>query len=144
MKRKDPRPYAKISVDMPANPKLAGANPQAKWLAITGILWSVQNVTDGQLPAGVAVALAGVPARYETDLVARGVWHKQGHECPDCPAPSAPGYVVIHHFLLHQGGAEEVKESRAVKARGGRAGNHKRWGHHGPAETCKLCKPDIA
>lgn len=141
---KDPRPYAKISVDMPANLKLMGATPQAKWLAVTAILWCTQNITDGQLPAAVAVALAGVPARYETDLIERGIWHQAGHDCPDCPTPVAPGYVVIHHFLQHQGGSEAVAEARAVKSKGGRAGNHKRWGHQGPAERCKLCKSDVA
>ncbi len=144
MATKDPRPYAKISVDMPANPKLMGATPQAKWLAVTAILWCTQNVTDGQLPPAVAVALAGVPARYQTDLIERGIWHPNGHDCPDCPPPITPEYVVIHHFLQHQGGAESVAEARAVKSRGGRIGNHKRWGHQGPAERCKLCKPDVA
>jgi len=143
MKEKDPRPYAKISVDLPANPKLMGAKPQAKWLAVTAILWCTQNITDGQLPAAVAVALAGVPARYEADLIERGIWHRAGHDCPDCPAPITPEYVVIHHFLQHQGGAEEVKQSRVTQSRISRAGNHKRWGHHGSAETCKLCKTDI-
>lgn len=144
MKEKDPRPYAKISVDLPANPKLMGAKPQAKWLAVTAILWCTQNVTDGQLAPSVAVALAGVPARYETDLIERGIWHRAGHDCPDCPAPITPEYVVIHHFLQHQGGSEAVAEARAMKSKGGRAGNHKRWGHQGSAEGCKLCKSDIA
>lgn len=140
MKRgKDPRQYARITVDLPANRKLAGAPAQTKWLSVVAVLWSVQNLTDGQVVPAVMTATAGVPAKHARDLINRDVWHEKGHACPDCPQPTHHGEVVIHDFLVHQDSAETIRRNREEKAKAGRLANHLRWKHAGSIEECAKC-----
>lgn len=139
MPAKDTRQYARIAVDLPSNRKLKGAPPQTKWLAVVGILWSSQNLSDGLIDPTVMTALAGVPAKHARDLVNRDVWHEKGHACPDCPQPEVRSEVVIHHYWMHQDDAETVRRNRDEKARSGRMGNHAKWGHAGPFEECAKC-----
>jgi hypothetical protein len=139
MPSKDPRQYARIVVDMPANRKLAGAPPQTKWLAVVGVLWSAQNLTDGHVIPAVIVASAGVANRHGKDLIQRDIWHEKGHACNDCPQPLHHGEVVIHDYLVHQDSAEVVRRNREEKARAGRLANHIRWKHAGPVEECPKC-----
>ena len=136
---RDPRQYARISVDLPANRKLAGADPRTKWLDVAAVLWSTQNLTDGQVTPAIICATAGVPAKFATDLVNRDLWHQKGHHCPDCAQPKVAGDVVIHHFELHQDTAETVRRNRDEKAKSGRLANHMRWKHAGPIEECPKC-----
>lgn len=139
MPSKDPRQYARITVDLPTNRKLKGAPAQTKWLAVTGVLWSVQNLSDGLIDPAVILATAGVPARHAKDLVGRDVWHEKGHACPDCPQPDIASEVVIHDFLTHQDSAEQIRRNRDEKAASGRLANHLRWKHAGPIEECPKC-----
>jgi hypothetical protein len=136
---RDPRQYARIAIDMPVNRKLKGAPAQTKWLAVVGVLWSTQNLSDGEVEPAVIAATAGVPARHVRDLVNRDVWHEKGHACGDCPQPSHEGEVVIHDYLVHQDSAETIRQARAEKAKAGRAANHIRWKHAGPVEECPKC-----
>lgn len=136
---RDPRQYARISVDLPANRKLAGADPRTKWLDVAAVLWSTQNLTDGQVTPGIICATAGVPVKFATDLMHRDRWHQKGHHCPDCAQPKVAGDVVIHHFTLHQDTAETVRRNRDEKAKSGRLANHLRWKHTGPIEECQSC-----
>lgn len=140
MAKKDLRPYVKIAVDMPSNHKIKGATAQAKWLAVVGVCWSVQNLTNGKIDPAVITALARVPAKYATDLVARGMWHKRGHHCPDCQQPDLAGELIIHHFEQHQDSAEKVRENRHKKAEAGREANHIRWKHAGNFKDCEACQ----
>jgi hypothetical protein len=136
---KDPRQYARIAVDLPANPKLAGASPQTKWLSIVGVLWSSQNLTDGEVTPAIITATAGVPAKLARELVARDVWHQKGHHCDECPQPKVAGNVVIHDYLKHQDSADTIRRNRDEKARAGRMANHLRWKHAGSIEECPKC-----
>jgi 5-methylcytosine-specific restriction endonuclease McrA len=137
---KDPRGFVKIAVDLPANRKLSGATPAAKWLHIAAICWSGQNLTDGQITAAVVVAVAAVPARTTRELIDRDIWHQKGHACPDCPQPDMPSDLVIHHYLSHQAAASAVRRKKTEKALAGLKGNHNRWNHGGPFEECPQCQ----
>lgn len=139
MAAKDPRQYARIAVDLPANRKLAGADPRAKWLDVVGVLWATQNLTDGEITPAIITALAGVPAKFGTDLMNRDRWHRKGHHCDDCPQPQVPGNVMIHDYLVHQDSAETIRVNRDHKARNGRLGNHIRHKHPGKFEECQQC-----
>lgn len=139
MSPKDPRQYARMAVDLPTNRKLKGAGPQTKWLAVVGVLWSTQNLSDGLITPAIIAATAEVPTRFSRDLIGRDVWHEKGHACPDCPQPDVPSEVVIHDYLVHQDSAETVRKSRDEKAKSGRLANHLRWKHAGPIEECPKC-----
>lgn len=139
MPPKDPRQYARIAVDMPTNRKLRGASAATKWLAVTGVLWSTQNLSDGQVTPAIITATAVVPAKHARDLINRDVWHGKGHACPDCRQPDEPGDVVIHDYGKHQDSAETVRRNRDEKAKSGRLANHIRWKHKGPIEECVRC-----
>lgn len=141
MPPKDPRQYARMAVDMPTNRKLKGAPADAKWLAAVGIMWSVQNLADGEVDPVIIAATAVVPRKHVRDLVNRDVWHDKGHACPDCPQPQHSGDVVIHDYLLHQDSAETVARARDEKTKAGRIGNHAKWKHAGPFEDCPRCNP---
>ncbi len=138
-KAKDARQYARIAVDMATNRKLKGAPPQTKWLAVVGVLWSTQNLSDGLVTPGVIVATADVHVKHARDLVSRDVWHEKGHACPDCPQPDVATEVVIHDYLEHQDSAETIRRNRDSKAESGRLANHIRWKHRGPIEECGRC-----
>lgn len=136
---RDPRQYVRISVDLPANRKLAGAPAQTKWLSVVAVCWSQQNLTDGQVVPAAMTAIAGVPAKHGRDLINRDVWHEKGHACPECPQPAHVGEVIIHDYLDHQDSAETVRRNRDEKAKSGRLANHIRWNHVGPIEECVKC-----
>lgn len=136
---RDPRQYARIAVDLSTSRKLAGLDPRAKWLNVVGVLWSAQNLSDGQITPAIITATAGVPARHATELLRREVWHKKGHDCGDCSQPTVAGDVVIHHYLQHQDSAEVVRKNRDEKVRSGRLANHIRWKHAGAFEECAKC-----
>lgn len=137
--QRDLRQYARIAVDMAISKKLKGAPAATKWVAVTGILWSTQNLTNGQVSPAVIVATAEALPKHGKDLVARGAWHELGHDCPDCAQPEAAGDVVIHHYLMHQDSAETVRRNRDEKAKAGRLANHIRWKHAGQVEECPKC-----
>lgn len=139
MPARDPRQYARMSVDLPVNRKLKGAPAQAKWLSVVAVLWSTQNLSDGEIDPNIAAATAGVPVKHARDLINRDVWHEKGHACPDCPQPQHDGEVVIHHYLIHQDSSEVVRRNRDKKAEAGRLANHLRWKHVGPIEECPKC-----
>lgn len=139
MPPRDPRQYARMSVDLAVNRKLKGAQPHAKWLAVVGILWSTQNLSDGEVDPAIMAATAGVPTKYVRDLVSRDVWHEKGHACPTCPQPQHAGEVIIHDYLVHQDSAETIRRNRDEKVKAGRLANHLRWKHVGPIEECPKC-----
>lgn len=136
---RDSRQYARMSVDLPTNRKLKGSPPQTKWLSVVGVLWSTQNLTDGEVEPAVIAATAGVPMKHCRDLVNRDVWHDKGHACTDCPQPRHEGDVVIHDYLVHQDSAATIRRARDEKAKSGRLANHLRWKHAGPIEECAKC-----
>lgn len=139
MARRDHRQYARMAVDLPINRKLKGAPAQTKWLAVVGVLWSTQNLTDGEVDPAVIAATAVVPVKHSLDLVKRRVWHAKGHDCGECPQPKHAGDVVIHDYLVHQDSAEIIRTNRDEKVKAGRLANHLRWKHAGPIEECSKC-----
>jgi len=139
MPAKDARQYARISVDLSTNRKLKGAPAATKWLAVTAVLWSVQNLADGEVDPAIITATAGVPSKHTRDLIQRDVWHEKGHACPACKQPNDPADVVIHDYDQHQDSAEKIRKARDEKAKSGRLANHLRWKHAGPIEECVRC-----
>lgn len=124
----DPRPYIRVSVDVPQNPKLARLNsPAAAWAYIVSMCYSGGSFTDGHFPVELVLRLAGAPKAVAKALATQGLWHLPGHECLECPQPE-PGDAVVHDYLKHQVSAAEAKELAAKRSQAGRAGAAKRWG----------------
>lgn len=139
--KRDVRRYVKITTDMPGHRKLAEAPAATKWLAITGIIVSGRDLSNGIIRPAVAVAEAEVPAKHVTDLVRRGVWHKPGHTCLKCEQPPA-GRVVVHDYLEHNSSRDDAAAGVAAMAAGGAKGNHMKWHvNRGVVDPdCPLCE----
>lgn len=124
----DPRPYVRVSVDLPQNPKLARLNnPATAWAYVVSMCYSGGSFTDGHFPVDLVLRLAGVPRTAAKALVTQELWHLPGHECPVCPQPK-PGDAVVHDYLRHQMSAADAKQLATKRSQAGRAGAAKRWG----------------
>ncbi len=56
------------------NPKLAGAGPGAGWLYLSGLAYSVENLTDGWLPDWFPATIPGCGTEHAASLEDRGLW----------------------------------------------------------------------
>ncbi|MEU6758011.1 mucin-2 [Streptomyces sp. NPDC046685] len=117
-------PWFKIDDASHSHPKFMAAGNAALGLWLRCGAYSAQHLTEGHVPAAVAKAY-GTPAQARK-LVAVGLWHQPGHDCPRCPQSDA-GYVV-HDFF--EGGRNATRAQveasrkgaaeRAAKSREGR------------------------
>jgi len=123
----DPRPYGRISVDLPLNPKLATIdNPAAGWAYVTSILYCVQSLTDGHFPIAAVLRLAGVDMAIAMALAEQELWHLPGHDCDRCPQPKK-GHAYVHDFLQHQRSGDEARDLTNKRREAGRKGAQRRW-----------------
>lgn len=130
----DPRPYVRISTDLPLNPKLAAIDdPAASWAYVVSISYCGGSFTDGHFVIAAVIRLAGVDKAIATALVEQELWHLPGHECDRCPQPK-PGHAYVHDYLQHQRSADEVRDLTSKRRDAGRAGAAARWGKGKPAE----------
>lgn len=81
------------------------------------------NLTDGEFMPTIVTRMAGVDRATGKHLIAVGMWHEPGHDCPKCPQPRE-GHLVIHDYLRHQRSKVQAEQVRAA----GRAGAAARWG----------------
>lgn len=123
----DPRPYVRISTDLPLNPKLAEIdNPAAGWAYVVSLCYSGQSLTDGHFSITTVCRLAGVDKAIATALVEQGLWHLPGHDCERCPQPKA-GQAYLHDYLQHQRSADEARDLTSKRREAGRKGAERRW-----------------
>jgi hypothetical protein len=79
--------------------------------------YACDYLTDGVIPAEV-VALYGTPPQMRK-LLAVGMLHAAGHDCPRCPA-AAEGDFVVHDYIgpnPSRATVEKKREQAAEKAR---------------------------
>jgi hypothetical protein len=117
-------PWFRVDDGFPGHPKTRSI-PRAARMRAVGVwtscgTWSAHYLTDGSIPAGTVEDEGGKPADSKA-LVASGLWHAPGHECPRCPQP-VPGHFQFHDWPDYQPTKAEVEEERERKARAGRAG----------------------
>jgi hypothetical protein len=127
---RDPRPFVKISVDLPFNPKLAAVmadHPLAGWAQVTALCYCRQSFTDGHFPAVAVERMAGTDDLVTKAMVAEDIWHEAGHGCDRCPQPRK-GRLYLHDYLEHQPSAEDIKALSKERSKNGRAGADSRWG----------------
>lgn len=123
----DPRPYVRMSTDLPLNPKLAAIDdPAASWAYVVSICYAGQTLSDGHVPVVAVLRLAGVDKAVATALAEQELWHLPSHTCSRCPQPK-PGHAYIHDYLQHQRSADEVRDLTSKRREAGRKGAAKRW-----------------
>lgn len=133
--------WVKIDEDFASHPKLMEAGPLGMAMQVAGLCYANRHKTDGHLAAaavGTFLSFEGIGMRMWTsdmglgggedaewslvveDLIDAGVWHKAGHDCPDCPQPRWTFY--IHHYLHYQPSKAEIEAERQKKVEAGKAG----------------------
>jgi hypothetical protein len=131
----DYREFVRVSVDLPANPKLAMIdNPAAGWAYVVSLCYCGQHLTDGSFPMGVLLRLAGVKPAVAKALIGAGLWHQAGHACDRCPQPMS-GTGIVHDYLVHQRSSGEAKALRDARREAGRKGAASRWDSNGDGKS---------
>ena len=139
--------WVRVSDDFYDHPKFADVTPLSTALWITGMAYCNRNLTDGYIPSSVALRLLDFDGLAYTvatvgdlggvmeddcsplavhDLVRVGLWHEDGHDCPDCPQPGWRRYYV-HDYLVYQPSAEEIKKTQDARKEAGKKGASARW-----------------
>lgn len=142
---KDKREYIRLSVDLPEHPKLVQLDeeiiPLAGWLLVTAFAYCGKNLTDGEFVPGVIYRKACVDPEIGKHLIAAGLWHEAGHDCPKCPQPG-DRKLISHDYLEHQRSKEEAQTLRSARSDAGAKGAEKRWAAKRAADAAKVPDPD--
>lgn len=99
--------------------------PRCAGLAAMG-LWTVagslagHQLSDGHVPVWYVESWPG-GRKLARQLVAAGLWHETGHDCPECPQPLDGGWV-FHDFHQANPRREEELDKKAKRAAAGRRG----------------------
>lgn len=75
--------------------KVMAATNAAMGLWVRVGSWVTQQLTDGHVPGDIAKMYGTAP--QISKLVAAGLWHKSGHDCPRCPQ-LPPGDYYMHDY----------------------------------------------
>ena len=95
-------PWLKVSDTLSWNPQIVAAGNAATGLWVRAGAWSMQQLTDGYVPAAIAKSM-GSPAEIK-QLVAVGLWIEEGdgYRFPD--------------WLDEQPSSDKIKKDRAAAA----------------------------
>lgn len=123
-------PWTRLDDGFISHPKVAGLSHVAFRLHVSGLNWSVANLTDGRIsPVAIAIAMplekARVRSRAAEELVVAGLWQVNG-----------VGWE-IHDFHKYQETKEEVEERRRKWAEKKRAAKA-----HSPPESAQESRMD--
>lgn len=110
--------WFKVDDGFPGHPKVRSI-PRSVRMRVVGVwaacgAWSARYLTDG-LIAGDAVEDEGGEPTDAKALVAAGLWHEHGHDCPRCVDPVA-GSFVFHDWSDWNPTKEKVKADRKATA----------------------------
>lgn len=123
----DKRAFAAFDVGYLDNPKLVAmldALPRAVLMHCKSVLYASQHLTDGHVAPGVIRRHIGGTEEDVEALVERGLWHRKGHNCGECPQPSELE-VYVHDYLQHN----RSKDDYNRLARRGKKAAEARWGN---------------
>ena len=108
------------------NDKMLAAGSIGRDLYWHGMAFCNRNLTDGLIPASralllvdftdaaVLVGAGGVDGQDCAPIAVQrlldaGLWHEDGHDCPDCVQPG-PRHYVIHDYLKYQPSKADVEK----------------------------------
>jgi hypothetical protein len=120
-------PWFRVDDNLALHTKVLAAGNGAMGLWVRAGSWSMQQLTDGRIPAQVARQLG---TRAEASrLVKAGLWFETGD-----------GYE-FHEWVGRQPSALDVKRAAEVKGTSGARGNHLRWHKRRGVidDECKWC-----
>lgn len=103
--------WLKIETAVARNRKFVKAGPAPAWLWLCGLAYCQEGLTDGFIPTEALDFLGvknakGMAARLEV----AGLWDV------------VPGGWLIHDYLEHNRPADQIRQSRALRAEGGKLG----------------------
>ena len=135
------------------NPKFTDITALSIALWIAGLAYCNRNLTDGRIPESVAGRLVDFDGLAYTvatvgdlggvmeddcaplaidDLIRVGLWHRNGHDCPDCPQPGRRR-IYVHDYTRYQFTADEIRDRASKRSDAGRRGAQARWAQTGEA-----------
>lgn len=120
---KDQRGWSPVDFGYLDNPKMLEVldhSPIAALMHLASILYCAQHLTDGHITPGIARRKVGGTKDDEQTLIDAGMWHTEGHTCPDCEQPE-PRKVYVHNFLEHNRTAEKAKRRSEAASKAARA-----------------------
>lgn len=97
-------PWFKIDDSAYSHPKFRRAGNAALGLWLRCGAYSAQHLLEGRIPRDIAKDFGTAPQAAK--LVAVGLWHAAGHDCPRCP-PVGDGDYLIHDFF--EGGRNSTR-----------------------------------
>ncbi|MFI5809282.1 hypothetical protein ACIA73_41650, partial [Streptomyces sp. NPDC051561] len=88
-------PFFVVDDGAHSHPKMMRATNAALGLWMRVGSYVAQHLTDGHVPGELAKQYGSTP--QITKLLAVGLWHAHGHDCPRCPQPR-PGDYYMHDY----------------------------------------------
>ncbi|WKX70028.1 mucin-2 [Streptomyces sp. XD-27] len=132
--------WFKIDDSAHMHPKFIAAGNAALGLWLRCGAFCAQHLTEGTVPGTVAKQYGTAPQARK--LVAVGLWHERGHDCPRCAQPEAGDYVVHDYFEAGRNSTRAQVEANRVaaaerKAKSRTRGNATRIGDESPTNRAR-------
>lgn len=141
---KDQRGWAPVDTGYLDNPKMLDvldASGTAALMHLASVLYCAQHLTDGHIAPGVARRKVGASKDDDRLLIDAGLWHEQGHDCPDCPQPDA-NRVYVHDFLQHNRTAAKAKKASEGASKAARERWAREKAERADADRMRNAMPD--
>lgn len=122
--------WGKVDDKLWGSPKWISTPPRARGLWVTALSWSMDQLTDGNVPTH-ALPILGATRADARALVNAGLWET-----------TTDGWR-FHDWLDYQPDSASVRAARDAKSTGGKQGNHERWhAQRGVrVDGCEFCYP---
>lgn len=131
MAKRIPREFVPLDLNLPRDPAIRRAGPDAELLFIRGLIYLKQSDLDGVIPEFdidvVSVGLRNV-RRAVDSLVAQGLWEKR------------PGGWHVRSWLKWNLSQAEQADKKQKARIGALKTNHSQGRHEEPNEECPLCQ----
>lgn len=135
MARRIPGEFVPLDVNMPSDPKVRRAGPDAELVYIRGLIYLKRTNSDGFLPeydmAAFAVGCRNVPKSIAA-LVKVGLWESAERD-------GEPGWVC-RSWLKWNASQKEIAAMRDERKAGAMRTNHGKGLHERPVSGCPDCE----